>query len=577
MLSLAPLMAPGALLAQTATPQREMTEHEVEPTYKLHTERNLVTVRAIVRDAKGAVVDNLRKEDFQVFDHGKPQTILNFSLEKPAQKAAEAATAKPFEEAASETESTGQSAPAGTARRFVALYFDDVNTTFENLARARDAADHIFAGSIQPGDRVALFTSSGQKQVDFTADFTQVRKALFELRPRPIVPETDSCATVPPYQAYLIVDRNDPNAIAVATDEVMNCDPCPAQTPQQLQQCLELAQTKAQELAMQSLSFSETQSTAALRGIESIVRHMGTLPGQRSMVIISAGFLTETLLSQIDGITDRALRAGVIVSAVDARGLYSDVVTDINQRAHTNNARLYGMKLEMLRESAQREAEGMRSIALDSGGIFFENSNDLEAGFRRASVIPEAYYVLTFSPPNLKLDGSYHSIQVKLAALKGYSVQARRGYFAPHKPADPKEEANEDIREALFSQDETHELPIDIHTQFFMTTQSDARLSVLTRIDLHPLHFRKEGDRNFDNLSFVTAVFDQDGHTVSIKEKIVEFQMHDNVLARFVQSGITMKTLFDVKPGTYMVRAVVRDSESGQISGMNRTVEIPLQ
>ena len=93
-------------------------------------------------------------------------------------------------------------------------------------------------------------------------------------------------------------------------------------------------------------------------------------------------------------------------------------------------------------------------------------------------------------------------------------MQARRGYYAPRKPTDPTVQEKEEIQEAVFSQDETHELPIDVHTQYFMKTESDARIAVLTRIDLRPLHFRKEEDRNLDNLTFVTVVFDQDGHVV---------------------------------------------------------------
>ena len=147
--------------------------------------------------------------------------------------------------------------------------------------------------------------------------------------------------------------------------------------------------------------------------------------------------------------------------------------------------------------------------------------------------------------------------------------------YAPKKPDDPTAQEKEEIQEAVFSQDETHELPIDVHTQFFMKTESDARITVLTRIDLRPLHFRKEEDRNLDNLTFVTVVFDRDGHVVTGQQKSVELRLRDSSLERYLQTGITMRTLFDVKPGTYLVRAIVRDSESGQISGLNRTVEIP--
>jgi hypothetical protein len=229
----------------------------------------------------------------------------------------------------------------------------------------------------------------------------------------------------------------------------------------------------------------------------------------------------------------------------------------------------------MLQESAQRQTDGMQSLALDTGGIFFNNSNDLEAGFRKAAGLPEAFYLLAFSPQNLKLDGSFHPIRVKLIASKGLSVQARRGYFAPKKPVDPTAQEKEDIEEVVFSQDETHELPIDVHTQFFMKTESDARITVLTRLDLRALHFRKDADRNLDNLTFVTVVFDQDGHAISGQQKAVELRLRDSSLEKYLQTGITMRTFFDVKPGTYLVRAVVRDSESGEISGLNRTVEIP--
>jgi VWFA-related protein len=570
-LCLIPALAPCTLPAQTTNPQ-EISSREVEPTFKLRSERNLVMVRVVVRDAKGAVVDNLRKEDFQVFDHGKAQALVHFSLEKPDLKAGVPTLPKPAEKVTAEPEESDENAvPASTAQRFVAMYFDDVNTPFDSLARARNAADHFLTNSVQPGDRVALYTSSGQKQVDFTDDKAQVHQALFALIPRPIVPEDTSCGAIPPYQAYLIIDQNDPVALEEATDEAMNC--CQGTR----QQCLNQAQAMAQAEAMKSLSQGEVQSAAALRGIDSIVRRLTSLPGQRSMVIVSGGFLTETLHFELSQITDRALRSGVIVNAIDARGLWVDPTLDAGQAsfAHTNNAASQGQKHLMILESARQQTNGMRDLAADTGGIFFNNNNDLDAGFRKVAGVPAAYYLLAFSPQNLKLDGTFHPIQVKLVALKGLNVQARRGYFAPRKPTDPTEQEKEEIREAVFSQDETRELPIDVHTQFFMKTESDARITVLTRIDLHPLQFRREGDRNVDTLTFVTVVFDRDGHEISGQEKALEIHMHDATLEKYRQTGITMRSLFDVKPGTYLVRAVVRDSESGQISGLNRTVEIP--
>jgi VWFA-related protein len=574
-LSLIPAFLLCTLKAQTANPQ-EISSRDVEPTFKLQSERNLVMVRVVVRNSKGAVVENLRKEDFQLFDHGKAQTLVSFSLEKPALKASAPPVAKPAEVTPPAPEDEDESTvPASTARRFVALYFDDVNTPFENLARTRNAADHFLTSSVQPGDRVALFTSSGQKQVDFTDDKAQLHQALLALQPRPIVGQDTSCGAIPPYQAYLIVDQNDSQAITEAMDEYLNCTPC--STGLSSQQCLMQAQGMVQSEATRSLSQSEVQSTAALRGIESIVRRMTSLPGQRSLVIISGGFLTETLRFNLDQIADRALRAGVIINAIDARGLWIDPTLDVSRAsfASTMNSASQGLKHLMILESARRQTDGMKDLALDTGGIFFQNSNDLDAGFRKVTDVPDAYYVLAFSPQNLKHDGTFHPLQVKLVSPKGFTVLARRGYYAPRKSEDATSQEKEEIREAVFSQDESHELPIDVHTQFFMTSETDARITVLTRLDLRPLHFRREVDRNVDKLTFVTVVFDQDGHEISAQEKTVDFHMHDITLEHYQQTGITMKSLFNVKPGTYLVRSVVRDSESGQIAGLNRTVEIP--
>jgi len=314
-----------------------------------------------------------------------------------------------------------------------------------------------------------------------------------------------------------------------------------------------------------------------LRGIEAVVRRLTSLPGQRSVVIVSGGFLTDTLRFELSQITDRAVRAGVILNAIDARGLYTDSTLDASHRSFTNstNAALIGQKHLMLAESQRRQTDGMQSLALDTGGIFFNNSNDLEAGFHKAAGLPGAYYLLAFSPQNLKIDGAFHPLQVKLVSHNGLAVQARRGYYAPKKPSDPTVQEKEDIQEAVFSQDETHELPIDVHTQFFMKTESDAQIAVLTRLDLHPLHFRKEEKLNLDTLTFVTVVFDRDGHVVSGHQRSLELRLQDNTLEKYLQTGITVRINFDVKPGTYLVRAIVRDAESGQISGLNRTVEIP--
>jgi VWFA-related protein len=580
--------APSVLKGQEEVAEGVSTR-DVEPTFTLQVERNLVLVRVVVRDAEGTPVETLRKEDFQLFDRSKPQTISHFSLEKPALKAA----AKPTEtqpEAAGKARDEVSPSPPSAPKRFLALYFDDVHTTFEDMGRARDAADHYLASATQPGDRVGVFTTSGQKQLDFTADLGQVHQALFELRPRPITPKGRKvCVDIPPYEAYLIFELRDVDALALATNEAcVNC-----YTRNSFSVPLKEAEEEAQSEATLVYNQMNVESRAALRGIEGLIRRMTILPGgQRSVVIVSAGFLTESLQYELGELVDRALRANVILNSLDARGLYTDPgIQDASQRGtatpgcagkiQTDGGPPIpvgappGSKIHMLQTSAMIEASAMQSLAAETGGVFFHNINDLEAGFRQAAALPDPYYVLAFSPQNLKLDGSFHALQVKLVSEPRLTVQARRGYFAPKQVADPSVRVKEDIREALFSQDESRELPVDVHTQFFVKSNADVQLTVLAHVDLHPLHFRKQEERNVNDLTFVTALFDRDGHMVTVREKTVQLRLLDATLTGLRGRGLTLRAQFDIKPGTYLVRTVVRDSESGQISGLNRTVEIP--
>jgi hypothetical protein len=173
------------------------------------------------------------------------------------------------------------------------------------------------------------------------------------------------------------------------------------------------------------------------------------------------------------------------------------------------------------------------------------------------------------------VDGHYHILKVSLAGKQKFTIQARRGYYAPRTVKDPAETAKQEIQEAIFSQEEIHDVPIDLQTQFFKTDQTQARLAVLTRVDVKGIHFRKAEGRSRDNLTFATAIFDENGNFVTGGEKIVEMRLLDPTLDRLSRSGFTVKSSFDIKPGTYLVRLVVRDAEGSQMAARNGAVVIP--
>jgi len=118
-------------------------------------------------------------------------------------------------------------------------------------------------------------------------------------------------------------------------------------------------------------------------------------------------------------------------------------------------------------------------------------------------------------------------------------------------------------------------LPVDLHTQFFKSSDLDAKVTVLAHIDVRRLHLRKAEGRNNDELTVVSALFNGNGSLVQGIEKVLTVHLKDETLEKKMNSGITLRTSFDVKPGSYLVRLVVRDAEAQLVSAENDAVRIP--
>ena len=300
------------------------------------------------------------------------------------------------------------------------------------------------------------------------------------------------------------------------------------------------------------------------------------MPGQRIMALVSPGFLVTKLTSDSSDLIDRANRSNIVINTIDARGLYvPDLVGDISDPPN-DSYRVAGFKSSYRAAAQSLQSDVLAHFADGTGGTFFHNRNDLDEGLREAVAAPSVSYVLGFSPQNLKIDGHYHTLKVTLADKhQKFTIQARRGYFAPHSISDPVETAKEEIQEAIFSQEEIHDLPIDLQTQFFRKGETEARLAVLTHVRVKGIPFRKVDGRNRDDLTVATAIFDENGNFVTGGEKVVEMRLRDQTMERLAGSGFTVKSSFDIKPGTYLVRLVVRDAEGAQMAARNGAINIP--
>jgi len=549
----------------------ELSSQDTPPTFRVRV--NLVLARVVVRDAQGKIVRDLKKEDFQLLDNRKPQTITYFAAESPdSSKPAPSGTEK--HEPVSEAIIGDTLEPATPAiklpQRFVALLFDDVHLTMEDATFVRDAATRFF-GALAATDRVGIFTSSGQFKLAYTSDHEALQRALLSIVPHPVTSGSGfhDCPDVPYYQADLIVNRTDPQALAVATEDAVQCAFNGDETK------VAEAAVLASVAARRALSSGDEETEYAYRHLEEVMRGLAVMPGQRIMVLVSPGFIPSTLWPDLSALVDRANRASVVINTIDARGLYTpDLMGDIANPPHDSN-RTRGFKASYRIASQQAQSQVLDEMARGTGGTFFHNRNDVDEGLRLAGAAPELSYVLGFSPQNLKADGHFHTLKVTLTNKQKFSIQARNGYYAPRTVSDPAENAKREIQEAIFSQEEMHDVPVDLQTQFFKKDATSARLSVLTHFDLKGIHFRKAEGRNKDNLTIATAIFDENGNFVTGGEKLVQMKLLDTTYDRLSRSGITLKSSYDVKPGSYLVRLVVRDAEGAQMAARNGAVVIP--
>jgi VWFA-related protein len=560
---------PAVTPAQDPPPKEGSPKTEVsiqDSVTTFHLRVNLVQVHVVVRDNKGNPVDNLHKEDFLLYDRGKLQPITTFAVETRQTRRAKS-------DAAAKTQvDEVETAPADKVvlpDRFVALLFDDTHLDMEDIVTAK-AQVNKFIDGLPATDRIAIYTTSGQTVQNFTGSKEELKRAVLGLVPRPKFPHSSSdCPDVSHYEADQVENKNNTQVLNVIIQETLQCafgnDP----------RMLSAATTMAESAARRALTNGDTESEYSYRFMEDVLRKLAGMPGERVMVLVSPGFLLTTQNSQMSGVIDRANRANVVINTIDGRGLYApDLMGDISQpSSDTFTTVPYKSSYRVSAQTEQSYVLG--DLAYGTGGTFFQNSNDLAGGLQLVGAAPEVSYVLGFSPQNQKMDGGFHGLKVSLASKQKYTIQARRGYYAPKKIVDVNQQASEEIQEAVFSRDEIMDLPLQLQTQYFKAASDSAHLSVVSRLELGNVHFRKEEGRNFDNLTLATVIFDDNGNYVTGNEKIVQMKLLDATYTKMLHSGFVVKSSFDVKPGKYMIRQVVRDSEGSQMAARNGAVEIP--
>jgi VWFA-related protein len=494
----------------------------------------LVQIDVAVSDRNNRPVIGLKREDFELYDNNKLQTITHFSLEEST------STALRIEDDIETPRSLPRAITATELKRVFAFVVDTMHMKPENVYRARATLQDFLDKKMEPGDLVLILATAGGSGVfqQFTSDQRILRAAVARLRPF-----TLSSATTP----FRSIGRSSTIGMPgrPSGPGFAGIDP-----------------------------FEEADARATLGTLNNMIRAMSTLPGRKISVFISEGFrLFSTRTSQdLDETIARAARANVVFYSIDPRGL--DPLS-LNASDDLGDEDL-GSFLSRKRDDFRESQDSLNALAVDTGGKFFRNNNDIKQMLNSLIDGSSSYYLLGFQPADEKWDGKYHKIKVVVRNRPELRVSTRKGYLARSEPrrvySDPKVgEMVEAINSPLVRRD------IDLQLTPFYRDDAKRQVNLLSllHIDATRLKFKEVDGKFATKLDLVGFILGPNGTPIDRFSNTVELNLKPETHKEILKRGLLSTRTTTVKAGIYQVRMFVRETDSGLIGTANNYVEIP--
>lgn len=323
--------------------------------------------------------------------------------------------------------------------RNIALYFDDLHYDFTQTIRVTDSADLYFKLLLELGNRVGVFTASGDVTLNFTDNREKLHQALLAIKPHiSTARQAKACPDLSDFQAQMLVYGSDPLALKIALEDMNACstptgqiDPptsgLPVATLRSMKETIDAR-------ARQVIAESAIRSRKSLEGLDKLISQVSKLPDPRTIIVASPGFMAGSQAREIDLLCRRATRLHIIISALDTTGLLRqlpDPPRTHNTRLDEERASLVAAKNQMMADRASMAADVLQDLSTMTAGNFIANKDDLESGFEAAIPLPPAYYVLGYKPIDSRENGRFHSVRIQVVRHGLMGVQAPPGYYAP--------------------------------------------------------------------------------------------------------------------------------------------------
>ncbi len=521
---------------QVAVPQRT-------PTFSI--EAAMVVVDVTVRDGKGKLIPDLKREDFRIYEDSKPQNVVTFSAEKvaigsaPEPALAEAKVEKPAEPPAIINMSSSAGQPVKkenlSGKRLMILFFDLSSLGTEELIRSVDAANKFVAKQTGPQDLMAIATYSSSLSLvqDFTNDRDLVLKTLKSIS------STDSGDSAS-------ADLSDTSS----SDDVFVPD---------------------------TVQFNVFNTDRRLSALETLAKMYREFPERKSLIYFSNGISTTGVENnaQIRSTVDNANRSNMSIYTVDSHGLVALPPGGDASQGSAGSAMFNGGAMGRQRSSLMGSQETLITLSHDTGGKAFTDSNDLSLALTQVQKDTNVYYVLGYFSSNSKEDGKYRKIRVELVK-PGLKIEHRPGYFAAKAFGQlTQQEKDLQMSQAMTVDRPFVDVPLILEADYFRKDNDTTLVPISIELDGDGLKFEEKGANREGKFEFVAQATDSKGKISSVARDIVQLKLPAEKYERIKAGGIFYSTGFQLRPGPYTLKFLVRDNVTGKLGSFEQPIEVP--
>lgn len=536
----------------------------------------LVELRATVADRQGRPVEGLKKEDFELLEKGRPQTISFFS----EQRVGPISISQPVNLANVTPVPTETPVRPRDPSRSLTLFVDTLHLSNQNVLRVKQSLKKMIVEQITDEDAVMIVTSSGVEGIP--ARFIRDRSVLNHYVDRISAWGSPKTSYFSPALAA-DVRRESQDAIEVAiklleAEESLNREMLSDQMLRQM----------VLGRAMEVLSAASFKRLSLLGTFKAAAELMSRAPGQRVMFLFSDGFSlldsrgnTET--QDLRAAISKAVRSGVVVYSIDTKGLEAPIETDASRPRLVINTQSGGFdsavlgRVQSYASASEKELQnGMNELATDTGGAAFFRTNDINGAVRKSIEGNRIYYALAYYP-STEGEG-FRELSLKVKGHPEYQVRTQKGYLASDLGAKAKSLARtpqQRLFEALAQPLPETGLNVNAWAHHLEIESDKAQVSLQVEIDGSNLNYREKDNRGALAIDVAACVYDRTGKLVnSFIEKITGSVPLEN-LESARHSGFVYTKRLELKPGYYQVRMGAIEPESDLIGTAVAWVDVP--